>query len=49
MSAALNCINVMEKDLADAVQRAGELEAVATSHENTLIELRESIDRRVSK
>lgn len=45
LSAAMNCINIMEKDLADAVKKATEWEAVATSHERTLIELRESLDR----
>ena len=37
MAAALNCINVMEKDLASAVKRAEEWKAVATKQE--LIEL----------
>jgi len=45
MSAAMNCINIMEKDLADTVKRAEEWEAVATAHEQALIELRESLDR----
>ncbi len=43
MSAALNCINIMEKDLADANKRAEQWEEVATRHENDLIELRDSL------
>lgn len=46
MSAAMNCINVMEKDLADANKRADKWEEAATLHEKTIIELRESFDRR---
>jgi broad specificity phosphatase PhoE len=34
----------MEKDLEAANKRADEWEAVATTHEQTLIELRESLD-----
>ncbi len=45
LAAAMNCINVMEKDLAGAVKRAEEWEAVATKHEQELIELHESLDR----
>jgi hypothetical protein len=45
MSAAMNCINVMEKDLAEANNRAEGWEAVATEHEHRLIELHESLDR----
>lgn len=45
MSAAMNCINVMEKDLAEANKRADGWEAVATKHEQRLIELHESLDR----
>lgn len=45
MSAAMNCINVMEKDLADAEKRAESWETTATIHERALIELRESLDR----
>jgi hypothetical protein len=45
MSAAMNCINVMEKDLVDANKRADEWEEAATAHEKTIIELRESLDR----
>ena len=33
------------KEMPDAVKKATEWEAVATSHERTLIELRESLDR----
>jgi hypothetical protein len=46
MSAAMNCINVMEKDLADAVKRADMWEEVATKHEQDIIKLYESLDRR---
>jgi hypothetical protein len=46
MSAAMNCINVMEKDLADANKRADGWEEAATANERALIELRESLDRR---
>ena len=49
MSAAFNCINVMEKDLADAISRAERWEAVATKHEQALIELHEQADRRGEK
>jgi hypothetical protein len=45
MSAAMNCINVMEKDLADANKRAEMLEGAATADEKALFELYESIDR----
>lgn len=45
MSAAMNCISVMEKDLADLARKAADWEAVATKHEQALIELRESLDR----
>ena len=45
MSAAFNCINVMEEDLADLSKKAADWEAVATKHEQALIELRESLDR----
>lgn len=46
MSAAMNCINVMEKDLADANKRAEMWEEVATKHEQDIIKLYESLDRR---
>jgi hypothetical protein len=46
MSAAMNCINVMEKDLAEANKRAESWEEVATSHEQDIIKLYESLDRR---
>ncbi len=46
MSAAMNCINIIEKDLADANKRADKWEEAATLHEKTIIELRESFDRR---
>jgi hypothetical protein len=46
MSAAMNCINVMEKDLADANKRAEKWEEAATKHEQDIIKLYESLDRR---
>lgn len=46
MSAAMNCINVMEKDLVEVSKRAEDWEATATRHEQDLIALRESLDRR---
>ena len=45
MAAAMNCINVMEKDLDAMAKKAEQWEAVATKHEQALIELRESLDR----
>lgn len=45
LSAAMNCINVMEKDLADANKRAEMWEDAATANEKALFELYESIDR----
>jgi hypothetical protein len=45
LSAAMNCINIMEKDLDDANKRADGWEYVATHHEQELITLRESLDR----
>jgi hypothetical protein len=44
MSAAMNCINIMEKDLAEANKRAEAWEATATVHEQELIRLHESAD-----
>ena len=46
MSAAMNCINVMEKDLADANKRADMWEEAATKHEQEIIRLHESLDHR---
>ena len=46
MSAAMNCINVMEKDLAEASKRAEQWEAVATKHEQEIFRLHESLDKR---
>ena len=46
MTAAMNCINTMEKDLEVANKRADDWEAAATAHEQALIELHESFDRR---
>jgi hypothetical protein len=46
LSAAMNCINVMEKDLDAATKKAEAWEYVATMHEHDLIELRESLDTR---
>ena len=45
MAAALNCINIMEKDLDEANKRADAWEAVATKHEQEIFQLRESLDR----
>ena len=49
MSAAFNCINVMEKDLDEAKVRAEKWEEVATKHEQDIIKLYESLDRRGAK
>ena len=49
LSASMNCINVMEKDLADANKRAANWEEVATKHEQEIIRLHESLDRRGEK
>ena len=46
MSAAFNCINVMEQDLADTIKRAEGWEAQCLMRENELFQLRESLDRR---
>ena len=46
MSAARACLNNFAQDLATAYKRVAEWEAVATAHEKSLIELRESLDRR---
>ena len=46
LAAAMNCINVMEKDLEATKKLVDEWEAVATLHEKSLIELHESLDRR---
>lgn len=46
MSAAFNCINVMEEDLAKMTKQAEEWEVAATYNEKALIELRESLDKR---
>ena len=46
MSAALNCINTMEIDLADVRALAGRWEATATAHELEVIRLHESLDRK---
>ena len=46
LTAAMNCINVMEKDLEATKKLADEWEAVATLHEKSLIELQESLDHR---
>ena len=45
MSAAMNCINVLEKDLADMTTKAEQWEKVATKHEQEIIQLHESLDR----
>ncbi len=46
MSAAMNCINVMEKDLAEMAKKAELWEEQCTMRENELYELRASLDRR---
>ena len=46
MSAAFNCINIMEKDLEEANRRAEQWEEVATKHEQELIRLNELFDRK---
>ena len=46
MAASFNCIKAMEKDLAEVSKRAEDWEATATRHEQDLIALRESLDRR---
>jgi hypothetical protein len=46
MSAAMNCINVMEKDLADMTKKADNWEDQCTMREKELFELRESLDRK---
>ncbi len=49
MSAAMNCINVMEKDLAEAQSRAAAWEDIATKHEERVIELHHRFDTRGEK
>ncbi len=46
MAAAMNCINVMEKDLAEANKRAAGWEETATKHEQEIFRLHESLDRK---
>ncbi len=46
MAAAMNCINVMEKDLADMTKRAEGWEEQCLRREQELFQLRESLDRR---
>lgn len=46
MTAAMNCINIMEKDLVDANKRAEMWEAAATQHEQEIFRLHESLDRK---
>ena len=46
MAAAMNCINTMERDLAEVRALAGRWEEAATAHEKALIELHESLDRK---
>jgi hypothetical protein len=46
LSAAMNCINVMEKDLKEANQRARSWEQTAEAHEREIIGLHESLDRK---
>ena len=49
MSASMNCINIMEKDLEEANKRADMWEETATKHEQEIIRLHESLDRRGEK
>lgn len=46
MAAALNCINVLEKDLVDALKKAEDWEAIASKHEQEIIRFNESFDRK---
>ena len=46
MSAAMNCINTMERDLADIRALATRWENVATAHELEVIRLNKSFDRK---
>lgn len=46
MSAAMNCINTMERDIADIRALATRWENVATAHELEVIRLNESFDRK---
>ena len=46
MAAAMNCINVMEKDLADITTQAKQWEKQCLMREKELFALRESLDRR---
>lgn len=46
LSAAMNCINVMEKDLREANQRAKSWEQTAEAHEQEIFRLHESLDRK---
>lgn len=46
LSAAMNCINTLEKDLREANQRAKSWEQTAEAHEREIIGLHESLDRK---
>lgn len=46
LSAAMNCINTLEKDLREANQRAKSWEQAAEAHEREIIGLHESLDRK---
>ena len=46
MAAAMNCINIMEKDFEDMTQKAKNWEEQCIMRENELFQLRESLDRR---
>ena len=46
MSAAMNCINILEKDLKEANKRADSWEKTAEAHEREIIGLHESLDRK---
>jgi hypothetical protein len=49
MSAAMNCINVMEKDLTDTATQAKQWEEQCLMREKELFALRESLDMRRPK
>ena len=44
MSAAMNCINTMERDLADVRALAGHWEEAATAHEQEIFRLHATLD-----
>ena len=46
MAAAMNCINTMERDLADVSALAGRWEEAATAHEQEIFRLHATLDRK---